>query len=256
MFLNRKIYFTRKLFYIFPLILGVSFYSIQSMAETHLTLEVGKFSSEPIGQKIPLGWEELIFEKISRHTQYEIVEDEGTRVVRAKSHASASGLVRKMKINIKEYPIIQWRWKVSNVIQGSNVQRKDGDDYSARIYITFEYDSKKVGFLRKAKYNIGRLLLGDIPIAAINYIWESKTPVGTIVDNAYTDFVKMVVVESGKEKVGEWVLEERNLYEDYMKAFKEEPPLVNGIAIMTDTDNTGEIATAYYGDIIFKKDSE
>ena len=235
---------------------GVFLYSIQSMAESALILEIGKFSSETEGQKIPKDWEELNFEKISRHTQYKLVEDEGTIVVEAKSHASASGLVRKMKVDIQEYPIIQWRWKVSNVIQNSDVRRKDGDDYAARIYITFEYDPKKVGFLRKTKYKVGKLLLGDIPISAINYIWESKTPVGTIVDNAYTDFAKMIVVESGKEKVGQWVLEERNLYEDYIKAFNEDPPLINGIAIMTDTDNTGEIATAYYGNIIFKKSSE
>ena len=97
-------------------------------------------------------------------------------------------------------------------------------------------------------------MFGDIPIAAINYIWESKVPKGTIVDNAFTDLVKMIVIESGEGEVGHWVEEERNLYEDYKKAFGEEPYLVNGVAIMTDTDNTGESATAYYGDIIFRKE--
>ena len=76
-------------------------------------------------------------------------------------------------------------------------------------------------------------------------------PVGAIVENAYTDFAQMVVVESGAQKVGLWVSEERNIYEDYKRAFGEEPPLMNGVAIMTDTDNTKERATAYYGDIQF-----
>jgi len=61
-------------------------------------------------------------------------------------------------------------------------------------------------------------------------------------------------VESGVERVNQWVSEERNVYEDYKKAFGDEPPLISGVAIMTDTDNTGESATAYYGDIIFNKD--
>ena len=87
----------------------------------------------------------------------------------------------------------------------------------------------------------------------MNYIWETKTPVGTIVDNAYTDFAKMVIVESGTQKVGMWIDEERNIYEDYKKAFGEEPPMINGVAIMSDTDNTKEQATAYYGDIVFQK---
>ena len=63
----------------------------------------------------------------------------------------------------------------------------------------------------------------------------------------------MIVVESGEAKLNQWVNEERNIYEDYKKAFGEEPPMISGFAIMTDTDNTGESATAYYGDIVFKK---
>ena len=47
--------------------------------------------------------------------------------------------------------------------------------------------------------------------------------------------------------------EERNVYDDYKRAFGEEPPIVNGVAIMTDTDDTGETATAYYGDIVFTR---
>jgi hypothetical protein len=63
----------------------------------------------------------------------------------------------------------------------------------------------------------------------------------------------MIVVESGETNLNQWLNEERNLYEDYKKAFDEEPPMISGVAIMTDTDNTGESATAYYGDILFKK---
>jgi hypothetical protein len=74
-----------------------------------------------------------------------------------------------------------------------------------------------------------------------------------MVPNPYTDRVMMFVVESGSAKLNQWVNEERNVYEDYKKAFGEEPPMISGIAIMTDTDNTGEKATAYYGDILFKR---
>ena len=54
-------------------------------------------------------------------------------------------------------------------------------------------------------------------------------------------------------RLNQWLSEERNIYEDYKKAFGQEPPMISGVAIMTDTDNTGETATAYYGDILFKK---
>jgi hypothetical protein len=217
-------------------------------------LEVGKFSAEQVGTGFPTGWKPLTFKKIERHTVYSLVKDGDTVVVKAMAESSASGLVREIKIDPKEFPVVQWRWKVSNVLRKGDVRRKEGDDYPARIYITFEYDPSRLGFFDKAKYEMIRLLYGQYPpIGAINYIWESKSPQGMMIPNPYTNRVIMIVVESGETKLNQWVSEERNIYEDYKKAFGQEPPMISGVAIMTDTDNTGESATAYYGDILFKK---
>ncbi|HET9866769.1 MAG TPA: DUF3047 domain-containing protein, partial [Nitrospira sp.] len=149
------------------------------------------------------------------------------------------------------FPVVRWRWKIENLLKHSDVRRKSGDDYPARLYVTFEYDPDKVSFPKKLKYKAGQALFGDIPIAALNYIWDTKAPIGTVVDNAFTDFAKMIVVESGPAKVGLWVEESRNIYEDYKAAFGEEPPKINGVAIMSDTDNTKERTIAYYGNIQF-----
>jgi len=224
-------------------------------ADSPSVLVVGKFSAASEGAALPDGWKPLTFRKIEKRTVYTVVKDGDTAAVKAVSEASASGLTREITINLREYPIVQWRWKVANVLSKGDVTRKEGDDYPARIYITFEYDSSKVGFFDKAKYETVKLLYGQYPpLAAINYIWESKAPKGTVVPNPYTDQAKMIVVESGPDRLNQWVSEERNVYEDYRKAFGEEPPLISGVAIMTDTDNTGESATAYYGDIVFRKE--
>jgi hypothetical protein len=139
-------------------------------------------------------------------------------------------------------------------LKKGNVKLKEGDDYPARIYITFEFDPKKLNFFERTKYNTYRLIYGQYPpLGAINYIWESTAPKGTAVPNPYTGRVIMIVVESGADKVNQWVEEERNIFEDYKRAFGEEPPMISGVAIMTDTDNTGEAAQAYYGDILFRK---
>jgi hypothetical protein len=220
------------------------------------SIEVGKFSTSQVGAFLPDGWKPLTFKKIPKHTSYEVVKDGGVAIVKAVSEASASGLIKPVVIDPKEYPIVRWRWKINNVLKGSDVTLKEGDDFPARLYITFEYDPDKVSFGKKLKFKAGQVVFGDIPIAALNYIWETKTPVGTIVENAYTDFAKMVIVESGTQKVGLWIDEERNIYEDYKKAFGEEPPMINGVAIMSDTDNTKEQATAYYGDIVFRKSGQ
>lgn len=216
-------------------------------------LEVGAFSSaEPNG--LPQEWEPLTFEKIDRHTQYSLVQDGETTVIKAVSKQSSSGLIRKIRIDPREYPIVQWRWKVSNVLTKGDVTKKSGDDYPARIYITFEYDPDRVGFFGKAKYEAIRMLYGEYPpLGALNYIWGSNAKEGLMVPNPYTEEVVMFVVEGGSAHVNQWVSEERNVYEDYKEAFGMDPPMISGVAIMTDTDNTGETATAYYGDIVFKK---
>jgi hypothetical protein len=217
-------------------------------------IEAGMFSLSSISEALPDGWQPLTFSKIKRHTGYSLVDQDGTVVVKAVSERSASGLARAMTIDPMQYPLIQWRWKVNNVLQKGDVTSRNGDDYPARIYITFAFDPDRAGYLERLKYDAARLLLGqDVPYRAISYIWESNAPAGTMVANPYTDRVMMFVVEGGEEKLQQWVTERRNVHEDYKKAFGEEPPMISGVAIMTDTDNTGESAVAWYGDIVFRK---
>jgi len=232
---------------------GLLFASTASTDDSPAVVEIGRFSTSRPGSPETDGWKPLTFKKIPKPTAYELVLDGGVAVVKATSEAAASGLTKAVNINPAVFPIVHWRWKIQNLLTSSDVTRKSGDDYPARLYITFEYDPAKVSFGKKLKYKAGQVLFGEIPIAALNYIWDTKTAVGRIVDNAYTDFAKMIVVESGEAKVGGWVEESRNVYEDYKQAFGEEPPMINGVAIMTDTDNTKERAIAYYGDIRFSR---
>ncbi|MFP3913034.1 MAG: DUF3047 domain-containing protein [Desulfobacteraceae bacterium] len=223
--------------------------------EPSSVLEVGAFSTQKAGRRLPAQWEPLHFKDIKSRTHYRLVESDGRTVVEAKADGSASGLIRKISIDPKEYPIVRWRWKVSNVLQKGNVHQKAGDDYPARLYILFEHDPDKLSFFEKLKYEAAKLFYGEYPpLASISYIWASNAPQGTIVPNPFTDKAMMVVVQSGKAGLNQWVDEKRNVYADYQKAFDDTPPMISGVAIMTDTDNTGESATAYYGDILFCKE--
>lgn len=224
-------------------------------ATANSVLKVGEFSASADGQAFPQGWEPLTFKKIERHTRYRLIQDRGTWVVAAQSAASASGLIRRLEIDLHQFPILRWRWKISGVLAKGDVTRKAGDDYPARIYITFRYDPSKLSFLERAKYKAARLIYGEYPpTGALTYLWANKAPSGTIVNNPYTDRVKMIVLQSGSARKMQWVEEKRNVYEDYGLAFGQEPPLVSGVALMTDTDNTGESVSAYYGDIIFSSE--
>lgn len=217
-------------------------------------IEVGKFSAQAKGGTLPEEWQPLTFEGIDSRTQYELVKDDGVVVVKALARASGSGLIRHIRIEPREYPVIRWRWKVANILEKGDLTRKEGDDEPARLLIFFEYDPARAGLVDKAKYELARLLYGAYPPrSGISYIWDSKAPAGTVVPNINVKEVKMFVVESGAEKLNTWVEEQRNLYFDYKTAFGEEPPPIASIALMTDTDVTGETATAYYGDIVLMK---
>ncbi|MEW6673321.1 MAG: DUF3047 domain-containing protein [Thermodesulfobacteriota bacterium] len=236
---------------VMALLLPVAFLS---NAGPDTVLEVGIFSGAAEGTALPSGWTPMTFSKIPRHTRYDLVKDGDLVVVKATSEASSSGLIRRIRIDPVEYPIIEWRWKVLNIYKKGDVRKKEGDDYPARIYVTFEYSPSDMGLFDKVKYETARLLYGEYPPGgAITYIWESKAPKGTIAANPYADQVRMIVVESGTTRLNQWIREERNIYEDYQAVFKKKPPLVSGVAVMTDSDNTGESAVSFYGDIIFKK---
>jgi hypothetical protein len=217
-------------------------------------IEVGKFSAEAEGDGPPADWKPLTFKKIPRHTVYKLVKEGKTVVIQADSDAASAGLTREIRIDPRDYPFVRWSWKATRVYKNGDVTRKDGDDYPARLYIAFEYDADRVGILDRAVYEAARLLYGQYPpLGALNYIWESRQPIGTIWPNPYTDRVRMIVVESGTGRLGTWKAEARNVLEDYRKAFGIEPPMISGVAILTDTDNTKESATTFYGDIVFSK---
>ena len=110
--------------------------SFPAHAQSPSIIEVGKFSTEKAEDGLPTHWKPLTFKKIERHTVYSLVREEDTVVVKAVAEASASGLIREIKINPKEYPIVLWRWRVENILKKGNVYQKEGDDYPARVYIT------------------------------------------------------------------------------------------------------------------------
>jgi hypothetical protein len=202
---------------------------------------------------IPEGWKPLTFPKIKRHTVYTVESDGKNSFLKAVSRNSASAVYKNLEIDLRDYPILSWRWKVESVIENGDARTKQGDDYAARIYVTFEYDPETTPFLERLKYRVVKGIYGDAPANAINYIWANMLPRGEHVPNPYTEKAMMVAVESGPELTGRWVQEERDVYEDYRLLFGAEPPMVKGIAVMTDSDNTGGSAVAYYDDIAVKR---
>lgn len=195
-------------------------------------------------------WEPLEFPNIDRHSTYTLVEEGGERVVRAETAASASGLIARQRMDPAAAPVIEWRWKVSNTFDQGDARKKAGDDYPARIYVAFAFEPDRAGFFERAKRSAAGVFYDEeIPGTALNYIWANRLEVGAIVPNPFSGETRMIAATSGSDQVGEWVSVRRNIVEDYEAAFGRKPPAIIGIGIMSDSDNTGESATAWYGDI-------
>lgn len=173
------------------------------------------------------GWDEKVFKK---KTTYSLVQESDKTVLKAHSVKTASGLVRKVRLDTSKYPVLRWSWKIERSNGKEDIRKKSGDDFAARVYVVFPR-----GFFWRMR--------------AISYVWGARLPKESVHPSPYTSNSMIVVVESGDEKAGLWQHEERNIYEDYRKVFKEEPPLLGGVAVMTDTDDTGEESVAWYGDI-------
>ena len=210
-------------------------------------LVLGGFTPPTAPGDPPPGWEALTFPRVPRHTRYTVVRDGDAWVLRAESDGAASGLYRPLDLDPRVYRTLSWRWKVEGVPTRSDPYRKSGDDYAARVYVAFRYDPEAASVWERARYGVHRLIYGRYPPGlALGYVWDSRVPAGTVLDSAYTDRAKIIVARGGAALAGRWVGESHDIYADYRRIVGAEPPRVEGVALMTDTDDTGARAVAYY----------
>ena len=191
-------------------------------------------------------WKPLLFAKIHKHSLYNIEQEGDNKVLKAVADDSASGLVYSKTFDIRQCPIISWRWKVKNVYAKGNALTRSGDDYPLRIYVLFKYDPASAGLAQRIEYNLIKSIRGEFPPdSSLNYIWANRQPIGSVIPNAYTDRAMMIVVETGRSRLNSWITEQVDALADYRRAFGHEPPKEARLAVMSDADNTGESATAW-----------
>jgi hypothetical protein len=192
-------------------------------------------------------WRPVYFPKIKQHTVYKHESEGNQGYLKAESNASASALLYKGAFNVYDHPKVKWRWRVANVYQKGDVLTKAGDDYPLRIYILFQYDSARATVFQQAAYAIAKGIYGEYPPhSALNYIWANREDEkGLIVTNPYEKSAKMIALQGGPNRAGQWVKEEVNIIEDYRLAFGSDPPPVASIGIMNDSDNTKESAVSF-----------
>jgi Protein of unknown function (DUF3047) len=191
-------------------------------------------------------WEPLTFPKINKHSTYTIITEKGHSLLKAESQSSASAIIYRKTWNVYEYPRLRWKWKVDNVYKKGDIRDKSGDDYPIRVYVIFPYDPKQADFAERLEYGIAKTLYGKYPPhSTLNYVWTGQNIAERIITSPYTDRAKIIILENSGSRIGTWVEETVNILDDYRAAFGKDPPQTAGIAIMNDSDNTGEMAVSY-----------
>ncbi len=211
------------------------------------------FSPNRAGAALPRGWEPVKLTDRKRPTRYTLVEDAGVVVLHANAVGAASGLAQFAVFDIHSAPVVEWRWKVSALIEGADNRVAGKEDSPVRLMFAFGGDKSRLPFVERAVFYLTEKLSGrELPYAVLQYVWAGAIPVGTVLEHPYTRRVRMLVVASGPAGVGSWQTLSRNLYEDFRLVFHEEPGLLTGVGVLTDTDNTGGSVEAWYGDIRFR----
>jgi hypothetical protein len=179
-----------------------------------------------------------------------LVEDEGATVLRVRAEAAAGAAAHALDADPAATPILVWRWKVERALDRAAWGTREGDDFAARVYVTFDVPIDALPLLQGLRIRIARAVFGEeMPTAALCYVWATREPPGTSGWNPYSDRVRMIVLESGNARAGKWVDESRDVAADFQAAFGSSAPRINGVLVSSDTDQTGERATAWFGDL-------
>jgi len=199
------------------------------------------------------GWVHQPLSKLKRDTAYTLVQEDGLTVLRGAADSSASAYVARLKEPAVVPAAMSWRWKTDALVPGADNRDKKREDSPLRVMIAFDGEHSTLPEDEKKRFKRARNLSGrEPPYAMLMYIWSDQVAVESIIPSAHTSQVKMLVVASGSNGLGTWQSVRRDVAEDYRRAYGAEPGPVLGVAVMTDTDNTGNKAVGEYAGIRFE----
>lgn len=232
------------------MVAGVACVLVAAATAAQQAPEMPKFSTGKLAGAPPADWKNVPLASFKKNTDYTLVTEDGVMVVKAVAHGSASALAVKAEFDPHQFPTISWRWKVVQGIPEANNADPSKEDSPVRVMVAFDGDNSKLSLKDRFAASTAQSTSGQpFPYALLMYIWGNKVPVGSITTSGRTSRIKMIAVAADDQGIGKWQNFTRNLVEDYKRAFGEEPGNVTSIELLTDTDNTGGDAQAYYGDI-------
>jgi DUF3047 family protein len=184
---------------------------------------------------VPAGWE---LREFAGRAAIELVRNDGRLALRLRSDAASFAVYRDAVIDMNEYPRLAWSWKVVQLPPRGDVRDRARDDQAAQLYVVFPRWPSP-------------LTTSDV----VGYVWDSHAPVGTQVPSTRAPNVRLIVVESGSARLGQWQSYARDLAQDYQALFGRVPPRTGKVALMIDSNDTRSQAESFVADLRFARAS-
>jgi len=216
-------------------------------------LEVARFSRLRAGAPLPAEWLGWGLNSGKRPTEYRLVNGAAGTVLQADAEQAGTGLYRRIRVDPGRQPVLEWSWRVEKLIPGADLRKGSREDSAARLVISFHGDPTKLDFEDRARLRLAKVFAGEpLPYAMLVYVWSNQIAVEATLPSPQIDRIRMVVVESGNARLGQWLTYRRNVLEDYRRAFGADPGDIVAVGVLTDSDNTQQSARALYGDITLR----
>lgn len=221
--------------------------------EQDAVVPVARFSGMAAGALLSEDWRGWGLRSGRRPTRYRLVDEGGDVALEADADRAGTGLYRRVRVDPRRQPILEWRWRAERLIAGADLAKGSREDAVARLVVSFHGDPARLDFQERSLLRLARVFAGEpLPYAMLIYVWSNSLPAGTMLPSPQLDRIRMVVVESGEEGLGRWRSYRRNVLEDYRRAFGEDPGDIVAVGVLTDTDNTQQHARTLYGDITLR----
>lgn len=183
-----------------------------------------------------------------RATSFKFTPSEGRDALEVLAESSASMMRKSLRVEPADLGQLRFSWKVPALVADADLALRDADDAPVRLVLAFEGDRSRFSAKNAMLSELARAMTGeDMPYATLMYVWCNARAPGTVVHNPRTDRIRKIVVESGDQRLGQWLDYARDVRSDFVAAFGEEPGALVAVGIMTDSDNTRSVAKAWYG---------
>lgn len=188
-------------------------------------------------------------------TTFSVVAIDGRQVLKVEANKSYGNLVHELPAGFVPGPELKlrWSWRVDQGLPDSDLRRRETDDSPLKVCALFDQPLERLKLLDRTILGIARLTTSEnLPSATLCYVWDTRLDPGTLLENAYTSRVRMIVVDAGKQGLGKWTTQSRDLTADFRRAFGEEGatvPALTAVLVGADADNTGGHSLGFIGDV-------